>query len=70
MGFLLDNIVQQITTMRSMNKQPTKFICDTASFDALLDELPTLPTITDPSKPTKIYGLDVEISSVPNFEVV
>lgn len=72
MRFLLDNIQQQIAVMRSMGKQPTKLVCDVDSWFALVDELgPLLPMYPVPLvRPPKIFGLDVEASVTPNFEVV
>jgi hypothetical protein len=73
MGFLLDNILQQQTAMREMNKTPTRLLCDPVSFDVLMDELKPFLSLTyptDPLLPTRIYGLIVELSPTPNFEVV
>lgn len=73
MGFLLDNIRQQQTAMRQMNKTPTKLLCDPASFDVLMDELKPFLSLTyptDPTTETRIYGLAIEFMAQPNFEVV
>ena len=73
MGFLLDNIRQQQTAMRQMNKTPTKLLCDPASFDVLMDELKPFLSLTYPTDPTtemRIYGLAIEFMAQPNFEVV
>jgi len=72
MGFLLDNIRQQQIAMREMDKTPTKLLCDPASFDVLMDEVKPFLSLTyptDPTEPTRIYGLTIEFSSTPNFEV-
>lgn len=70
MDFLLNNIRQQIAVMHSMDKQPTKLVCDTDSFNALMDEVVLLMPVLIPAGPTKIYGLEIELSRTPNFEVV
>lgn len=73
MEFLLDNMRQQMAVMRSMNKTPTKLVCDSDSFDCLFSEIaPNLSMLypCENNEPMKVYGLEVEISKEPNFEVV
>lgn len=72
MGYLLDNILQQRAAMQAMNQTPTKLRCDADSWDALVNEIvPLLPLYPAPiyARPT-VYGLEVEISVTPNFEVI
>jgi hypothetical protein len=69
-GFLLDNILQQSAAMREMGKKPERLVCDSDSWDVLVDELvPLMPIYPLPSSKLKIYGLEVEICKEPNFEV-
>lgn len=71
MKFLLDNIRQQQTAIRQMNKTPTRLLCDPASFDVLMDEVgPSLTPMVDPASETRIFGLVIEFTDHPNFEVV
>ncbi|HTG95717.1 MAG TPA: hypothetical protein VL866_24155 [Pyrinomonadaceae bacterium] len=68
--FLLNNIRQQIVVMQQIGKKPERLVCDTRSWDALVDELvPLLPMYPLTSGRPKIYGLEVEFSPEPNFEV-
>lgn len=75
MSFLLDNIRHQMAVMCSMGQQPTKLRCDIDSFDALMDEIipmtPILVPVPDtPSGPPKIFGLEIQFSNTPDFEVI
>lgn len=67
---LADNVLQQIEQVRMMNRKPTVFRCDSVSFDCLLDEL--RPNLRFPSTDgeLRIFGLSIEITQEPNFEVV
>ena len=69
MGFLLDNILQQSAAMWEMGKKPERLVCDSNSWDALVGELePLIPAYPYTDRAT-IYGLEVEFSQEPNFEV-
>jgi hypothetical protein len=70
---LAENVLQQIAVMRQMSQHPSVLRADTDSLDCLLREVlsdgPTMfPTSVDSE--TRIYGLRIEITADPNFEVV
>lgn len=68
---LTDNIRQQIATMRAMDQKPSKLKIDSRNWDVLVDEIvPLMPTYPAPSGPLRIFGLDIEFTMGPNFEVV
>ena len=69
MGLLLDSIIQQVSVMRSVNKRPSKLVCDADQLKALLDEVQPDLIINLPIGWGRVY-LDVKISNTPNFEVV
>lgn len=68
---LTDNIRRQIAEMRAMDKKPSKLRIDLMNCYSLFDEIAVLmPTYSVPSGPPKIFGLDIQITSDPDFEVV
>lgn len=68
---LLDNILAQREQMRAMGKTPTTLRVDSTTFDVLLKELaPFLGYPLSTEREIRIYGLRVEISPEPDFEVI
>lgn len=69
---LAENVLAQMTQIRMMNRKPKALRCDVNSFDCLIDEIGAGATIfpVAPAGNVRIYGLEVEITSEPNFEVV
>jgi len=70
--FLLSNIRQQMSVMQEMDKKPTKLVCDPDSFDVLFGELKpnlSLLYLREQAGRMTVYGLEIEFSREPNFEV-
>lgn len=72
MGYLLDNILKQREELRRVGKTPIKLRCDLDSLDALIDEVAPFMSTTYQSfsEPIRVYGLAIEISDSPDFDVI
>ena len=70
--FLANNVLAQINEVRKMNRSPRTLRCDADSFDCLMREIEYGSTLypAPPLTELRIYGLSIEITPEPNFEVV
>ena len=71
---LADNILAQMAQIRMMKREPVALRCDPITYDCLIDEILKASSVIYPVVPPcgemRVYGLQVEITVEPSFEVV
>lgn len=68
---LTDNVRRQIAEIRAMDQKPRKLRIDLSNWDALVDEIvPLMPMYPAPATPLRIFGLEIQFTPEPDFEVV